>query len=575
MNAWKLRNAIAPVICAIVIAVVAAAVHLLKKPNQVGVIEAQSMDMSSMRPPTGSAPVDLAVIRHGNLNDAVTYTGTARAFNEQDITPRITGRIVSLPVYPGDQVRVGQLITRLDSAEAGARSSQAVAEAQQAQIGARVAELTQDVHHRSALAQAQAQTLSAIAGLSDARATAEAALEFVNDAKAGLTAAQSMAGYWASEIDREKKLVDAGAVSRQEYQNELAQAQAANAAFVSAKSKVLQADATARAAKAKVAQAKQNVDAARAAQSMAGADILVAHAQTRQAEKAADAANAAARQAATIQGYTVIVSPADGVVVERPVSPGTLVQPGQTILRIAEIDKVRVQANVAVSDLDGIAPGSSVTIALQGSRSISPITARVTSVFPNAGDQTRTAIVEAVIPNPGHRITPGEYATMRIFRKTGVYLPMVPSESIQTLGGLSYLWVARGQGATSEPSQYECAACHMRFSAADAKRDHYKDPMDGGDLLPVQESPDGTGNASLTAHRIAVKPGGSDGTWTEILSGDVRDGDRAVRHGQEGLTEGVTVTQTAWGADGPVELRRAAPAKPSGGNTNSMPGMKM
>ena len=36
---------------------------------------------------------------------------------------------------------------------------------------------------------------------------------------------------------------------------------------------------------------------------------------------------------------------------------------------------------------------------------------------------------------------------------------------------------------------YECSVCHMRFSAADAKKDHYKDAMDGGKLIPVKPAP--------------------------------------------------------------------------------------
>ena len=33
---------------------------------------------------------------------------------------------------------------------------------------------------------------------------------------------------------------------------------------------------------------------------------------------------------------------------------------------------------------------------------------------------------------------------------------------------------------------YECTKCHMKVDAATAKKDHYKDPMDGGTLVPVK-----------------------------------------------------------------------------------------
>lgn len=35
-------------------------------------------------------------------------------------------------------------------------------------------------------------------------------------------------------------------------------------------------------------------------------------------------------------------------------------------------------------------------------------------------------------------------------------------------------------------TQYECQKCHMRYSAAVAKKDKFIDPMDGGKLTPVK-----------------------------------------------------------------------------------------
>ena len=32
---------------------------------------------------------------------------------------------------------------------------------------------------------------------------------------------------------------------------------------------------------------------------------------------------------------------------------------------------------------------------------------------------------------------------------------------------------------------YQCSKCHMAYSAAQAKKYHYRDPMDGGALVPV------------------------------------------------------------------------------------------
>ena len=39
---------------------------------------------------------------------------------------------------------------------------------------------------------------------------------------------------------------------------------------------------------------------------------------------------------------------------------------------------------------------------------------------------------------------------------------------------------------TAAATWYVCAKCHMKYSAAEAKKDHYIDPMDGGKLVPMK-----------------------------------------------------------------------------------------
>ena len=532
------------------------AVRRFHTPGQLDVMTAQAMDMSAMRPPTGAAPVALASVRRGALDATVTYTGTVRAFNEQDIAPRIVGTIVSLPVYPGDSVRAGQVVAQLDTAEVRAKAARADAEAQQARIGARVALINHHLHHRAALDQAAAQEGASEQAVADAQAEARAAADAVADAQAGVQSARANSDYWKSEIVREEQLADAGAASRQEYQSELSQAQAADAALAQALAKVRQAQAMVGANHAKVAQARREETAARAGTRMAQADLVVAAGQADQEATGAEAAEAAAREAAVVQGYARITAPADGVVTERPIAPGTLVQPGTVILKVAEISRVRVQAHVAAADLAGIRPGTPVEIVPQNATT-QTISARVTSVFPDANDQTRTAVVESVVPNPGGRLLPGAFVTVRI-AKPGISDKMlVPAAAVVSEGGDSCVWLARG-GATA-PTSYRCEKCHMIYSAADAAKNRYHDPMDGGRLLPVAPA-SSPATGGLTAHRVSVRVGASDGAWTEVVSGDIPATSRVVTHGQAGLVEGGALVATAWGADGPKTLPTASTA---------------
>ena len=50
--------------------------------------------------------------------------------------------------------------------------------------------------------------------------------------------------------------------------------------------------------------------------------------------------------------------------------------------------------------------------------------------------------------------------------------------------------------ATKSPAKmaatmYQCQKCHMKVSAAVAKKEHYKDAMDGGKLVPITAAPPG------------------------------------------------------------------------------------
>ena len=556
MKTW-IKNGIGALAIVAVAALTGAAVRTFHEPGQLDVINAQAMDMSAMRPPAGAALVSLESVKRGAVSDTVTYTGSVLAYNEQDVSARITGLVVALPVYPGDTVHAGQLVAQLDSAEVGAQTQQAERNAQAAQIGAQVAHLTHHVHHKAALDQANAQVTEAQQGVSDAQAEAAADDAAISDVQAGVQSAQANADYWKTEIAREKQLADAGAVSKQEYQNELAQSQAAYAALSQARAKVTEALATDKAAHVKIQTAQSQVSAANAGVRMAQADIIVAAGQSSQAEATALAAQSGVDQAAIVQGYTRITAPSNGVVTQRPIAPGTLVQPGTVLLKIAEIDKVRVQANVSVGDVGSLQVGSPVQIVMQDGGS--PIDARVTSIFPSASPDTRTAVVEAVIDNPGHRILPGSFVSMKISKHEDGDQLMVPVSSIVAQDSQSYVWVAKGASTAAGPT-YECVICHIHYTAAQAAKFHYRDPMEGGKLVPIKGTGAAPAAGPVTAHEVPVQVLGSDGEWAQVTSDALTADDKVVTQGIAGLSEGVRIASTAWGPDGPKSLPTAATA---------------
>ncbi len=345
-----------------------------------------AMDMT-MRVSTGDTPfpVTLAPVARGPMMGAVIYTGSVAPFNEEDIFPRVTGRIVEMSVYPGDAVRAGQVVARLD-----------------------------DVELTSRVREAEAMASTAQANRAQMEADVVAARQGVVQMERELAMVEAELAYAGGVRGRSERLVASGAISRQEYENDRSMAQVLEAKREAAQAKLEQA-------RAMEASARKKLEASEA---------MVAQGQ------------AALRTATVVRDYVNILAPSSAWVVKRLVAPGVLVQPGMAILKIAQIDRVRLQANVGEKDLPSIKAGAPVTVTLAGTGQ-SPITARVTSVFPFVDQGPRTAVVEAMVDNPGRRFLPGQYVRMEFVTGERPDAVSVPRGAVARLGSAAKVWVAR------------------------------------------------------------------------------------------------------------------------------------
>lgn len=349
---------------------------------------APSMDMN-MRVSSGGTPfpVVMGLAEQGRIAGSVIYTGSIAPYNEEDIYPRVTGRIVDMRVYPGDAVRAGQVVARLDSVELTSRTQEA-----------------------------QAMLATAVANRAQMQSDLVAAEQGVVQMEKELAMVDAERTYATSVAARTERLFQSGAVSRQEWENDRAMALSADAKWAAARAKLDQAHAM-------VAAARKKVEAA---------DSMVA--QNR----------AVARTAEIVRDYVNITTPTGGYVVKRLVAPGVLVQPGMAILKIAQLDRVRLQANVGEKDLPSIRVGSPVTVTLAGAGG-APISARVSSVSPFVDPGARTAVVEAIIDNRDRKLLAGQYVMMQFTTGERANAVNVPRGAVARLGPTSTVWVISGE----------------------------------------------------------------------------------------------------------------------------------
>jgi len=341
---------------------------------------APPMDMAASASVHGDAPtpVTLVSVRLLQSSTDIHAPGSIAAFLTQDVVTRAPGILTNFSLYAGDEVRAGQVIASLDSPDLHSRAVAAAADATGQAAAAQAAEIEANHHAPNGVIIAQADT-------------AAMQRDFAA-AQADRTAKAAQVRYWENEIRREKTLLDQGAVSAQEYQDEQAQYAAAQGAY----------SATAN----KVGSIQQQLIVSRTKVTDAAASVEQMRAQARSARAQADKAAAQAATESTLASFTTITSPEDAIVVKRLVDPGVYVAAGTAIARIAVVRKLRVQANVAQQDITAISIGTPIDARLQDGRTVR---GRVTSVSPIADATTHTALVEAIVENERTGLVPGGY----------------------------------------------------------------------------------------------------------------------------------------------------------------------
>jgi len=139
-----------------------------------------------------------------------------------------------------------------------------------------------------------------------------------------------------------------------------------------------------------------------------------------------------------------ILSPASGHVLSLGVVEGHRVEPGTTLMTIADLAQVWVVLDLYEFDIGRVRTGNSVEIELAGLpgetfRSV------VDYVYPLMDARTRTTKARAVLTNTGGRIRPGMYGRARIAVEPRDAL-VAPFDALIDTGAEQYVFVATGPG---------------------------------------------------------------------------------------------------------------------------------
>jgi RND family efflux transporter MFP subunit len=140
-----------------------------------------------------------------------------------------------------------------------------------------------------------------------------------------------------------------------------------------------------------------------------------------------------------------ILAPADGFVIEKNVVQGQMVDAGMTLYRLADLGIVWVYAQVYEQDLPFVQLGQEATVRLS-SLPDREFRGRVTYIYPNVDEKTRTARVRLEFENPGYFLKPGMFVSAQIVSELKPSVLLVPDSAVLRSGEKNTVFVALAGG---------------------------------------------------------------------------------------------------------------------------------
>jgi HlyD family secretion protein len=489
----------------------------------------------------------LARVERGSLTAAVSATGNLAAVITVQVGSQVSGQVKELLVDFNSVVKRNQLIARIDPETFQAKVSQAKAEVESAQATV--------LNQQAQIERARADVETARAGLAETKAQTARAQVAVVDTK--------------RDLGRKTELSRRELIARSDLDSSQAAFESAMAALDAAKAKEQSLGAS--------------VGSAQAQLRVAEAQLVSSRAQVTQKR-------AVLRQAEVDLEHTAILAPVDGVVVSRQVDVGQTVAASlqaPVLFTIAQdLTKMQVDTSVDEADigrvrLDG--PASFTVDAFAGET----FNGRVVQIRKAAlvVQNVVTYTVVVAVDNPEGRLLPGMTANVKLIVAEKPSVLKVPNAALRfrptggegTESGSSRA-AASGGGERGQPSlaeirerlvtglnlsteqqaQLDPILEDSRQQMADlrqaglseqehrrraqrirqATRTRIRDILTPAqqatyDVLRSREQPSVPGNvfvmgANGKPKRLAVNLGLTDGTATEVVSGDVKEGQEVI-----------------------------------------------
>ncbi len=139
-----------------------------------------------------------------------------------------------------------------------------------------------------------------------------------------------------------------------------------------------------------------------------------------------------------------LYAPFDGFVTQRNAFPKQQVNPDTEVYELADLSTIWVMANIYEYELPEVKLGQTARVSLTYFPG-EALVGKVSYIYPDVDDATRTAKVRIDLPNPDFKLKPDMYANVELQINYGKQLS-VPEEAVMDSGTEQIVFVALGDG---------------------------------------------------------------------------------------------------------------------------------
>ncbi len=476
---------------------------------------------------SGTPQYMTARIERGNLRNTVTATGALQAVTTVQVGSQSSGTIAALYADFNSVVKKGQVIAQLDPSTAKAQVDQARANLEQA---------------RASLANARAAVVNSRAGVSDAQARSLAARSTVQNNQAGVSGAQANVAVLKAQQDdamsllkQQESLLKAGVIAQRDYDVAVTAYKTAEARYNQAVAQLDQAKlAEQSSSSAGIAQSQAAIEQSQAQVEQSQAQVQQAVAQVQQAQASLNVAE-------VNLSHTTITSPIDGIVVSRDVNVGQTVAASlsaPTLFTIAnDLTQMQVIANIDQADIGLVEQAKSVRFTVDAFPG-KEFDGKIAEMRLNPVNVQNVVTYNVVInvENPEQRLKPGMTANLTITIDERNDVLKVPNAALRFMPQDATRQRNRAQGEGGQSAgQGQGQRRQRQQGDNNAAAGNSGESTGRGNFAPAS-APVLEGQTRIVwvmgqngePERRRIKVGLSDGASTEVVEGELKEGDMVI-----------------------------------------------